>query len=76
VERFRDHPVYRKKVRRSKRYLADTAGKTLTVGDRVVIEETRPLSRHKYFRVVQVLGKVTLEAEESDTAAEPAESGG
>lgn len=76
VERFKEHAVYRKKMRRSKRYLADTSGKTLNVGDRVLIEETRPLSRHKYFRVVQVLGKVTMEEEESDPAAESAERGG
>jgi small subunit ribosomal protein S17 len=58
VDRRVRHPVYGKFITRKKRYLAhDEIG--CDVGDRVLIEETRPLSRRKRWKVVEKLGKDT-----------------
>lgn len=49
------HPVYGKIVRRNKRFKAHDEANELRVGDRVRIAETRPLSKTKRWRVVEVL---------------------
>ena len=54
VERVR-HPRYAKTVQRTKRILAHNEDATLKVGDRVRLSETRPLSKRKRWRVVEVL---------------------
>jgi len=54
VERVR-HPRYDKTVQRTKRIHAHDEANDLNVGDRVRIMETRPLSKLKHWRVVQVL---------------------
>ena len=54
VERVR-HPRYDKTVQRTKRIHAHDQANELNVGDRVRIMETRPLSKLKHWRVVQVL---------------------
>jgi small subunit ribosomal protein S17 len=41
------HPKYRKYVRRRKKYMAHDEHGACTVGDQVVIEECRPMSKHK-----------------------------
>lgn len=52
VERTLRHPQYGKVITRSKRYYAHCEDPAIKVGDRVTIEETRPLSRLKRWRVV------------------------
>jgi small subunit ribosomal protein S17 len=54
VDRVR-HPRYAKTVQRTKRLYAHDADNDLRVGDRVRIAETRPLSKLKRWRVVEVL---------------------
>jgi small subunit ribosomal protein S17 len=54
VERVR-HPRYAKTVQRTKRLLTHDETNDTRVGDRVRIAETRPLSKHKHWRVVEVL---------------------
>lgn len=49
------HPKYQKRFRVSKKFLADTNGFDLGVGDIVVITECRPLSKNKCFRVTEVV---------------------
>jgi len=49
------HPLYRKIVRKNRRFKAHDEQGEAHVGDRVLISETRPLSRDKRWRVVQVL---------------------
>lgn len=51
------HPLYRRVVRRSKKFLAHDEKNECKVGDTVRIQETRPLSRSKRWRVVQILAK-------------------
>lgn len=55
VERAFPHPVYGKIVRRSKKYLAHDERNEARAGDRVLLMETRPLSRRKRWRVAAVL---------------------
>ncbi|MFN4033290.1 MAG: 30S ribosomal protein S17 [Fimbriimonadales bacterium] len=55
VMRSYRHPVYRKTIRRTKKYMAHDEQNACRVGDRVEIVETRPLSRHKRWRVRQIL---------------------
>jgi small subunit ribosomal protein S17 len=52
VERRYTHPLYRKVVRRSKKYHAHDETNALKVGDRVRIQETRPISKTKKWIVV------------------------
>jgi small subunit ribosomal protein S17 len=49
------HPFYKKVVRHSRRFKAHDEGGEAHVGDRVLIIETRPLSKDKRWRVVRVL---------------------
>ncbi|MEW5424466.1 30S ribosomal protein S17 [Amorphus sp. 3PC139-8] len=55
VERRFTHPLLKKTVRRSKRYHAHDEANTFKVGDRVVIEESRPMSKTKRWTVVGAL---------------------
>ncbi|HEX2582029.1 MAG TPA: 30S ribosomal protein S17 [Dongiaceae bacterium] len=52
VERRIMHPVYKKFIRRSKRYAAHDAANQHKVGDQVFIRECRPLSRSKRWEVI------------------------
>ncbi|EAU42398.1 30S ribosomal protein S17 [Fulvimarina pelagi HTCC2506] len=52
VERRFTHPLFKKTVRRTKRYKAHDETNQFKVGDRVSIEETRPISRDKNWIVV------------------------
>jgi small subunit ribosomal protein S17 len=55
VHRSVMHPTYDKRFRVSKKFMADSTGFDLGVGDEVVITECRPLSKNKCFRVTEVL---------------------
>ncbi|MEO5707496.1 MAG: 30S ribosomal protein S17 [Alteraurantiacibacter sp.] len=52
VERKVKHPLYGKIIRRSKKYHAHDESNEFTVGDTVRIEETRPISKTKTWRVL------------------------
>lgn len=53
VERRFTHPLFKKTVRRSKKYHAHDADNVCKVGDQVMIEECAPISRTKCWRVLQ-----------------------
>ena len=55
VESYRRHRVYKKAVRQVKRFKAHDEHNACHVGDVVQIEETRPLSKEKRWRVVEVV---------------------
>jgi small subunit ribosomal protein S17 len=57
VERQVMHPLYKRVVRGSKNFLAHDEKNQCQVGDTVRIQETRPLSRRKRWRVVEVVTK-------------------
>ena len=62
VERQGTHPLYKRVVRRSKNFMAHDEKNECRVGDTVRIEETRPLSSRKRWRVVAIISKATLVA--------------
>ncbi|MDN5346957.1 MAG: small subunit ribosomal protein [Clostridia bacterium] len=49
------HPLLGKTIRRTKRVKAHDADNRCSVGDKVLIMETRPLSKEKHWRVVEIL---------------------
>ena len=55
ITRKTAHPLYKKLLRRSKRYKADTAGLELVLGQKVKIAETKPMSKGKFFKVTEVI---------------------
>ena len=57
VERRIQHPIYGKSVKKSKKFLAHDAANECTEGDLVKIEESRPLSKNKRWRLVEILEK-------------------
>ena len=54
------HPVYKKFVRRRKRFMAHDEDNRCHIGDEVTIVETRPLSRHKNWRVQKIVREAAL----------------
>jgi small subunit ribosomal protein S17 len=83
VETFRHHPVYRKTVRRVARYKAHDEKNECGLGDTVRLEETRPLSKEKRWRVVEIITRgevvevtpVELETQPEELVPEPEETG-
>jgi small subunit ribosomal protein S17 len=66
VERKVKHPLYGKIIRRSKKYHAHDEANEFHPGDRVRIEETRPLSKTKTWRVIDRVQAGKGEAFEAD----------
>ncbi len=60
VSRTVIHPVYKKFVRRRKRFMAHDEQNRCQVGDEVMIVETRPLSRRKNWRVRKIVKEAAL----------------
>ena len=55
VERRFSHPLYGKQVAKTKKYQAHDEDNQFKVGDTVRIEETRPLSKTKHWRVAELI---------------------
>ena len=51
------HPLYKKFVKKTKKYKAHDEENTCGIGDTVEIMETRPLSKDKYHRVIRIVEK-------------------
>lgn len=60
VESYRPHPLYKKQVRRIKKFKAHDDQNSCNIGDVVRIEEMRPLSKEKRWRVVEIVSKGEL----------------
>lgn len=52
VERVKQHPLYRKRIKVSRRFKAHNSGNFYKLGERVVIEECRPISKSKKWRII------------------------
>lgn len=52
VERYFKHPKYGKFIKAKKKYKAHDAGNTTKIGDKVEIQECRPISKDKHFRLI------------------------
>jgi small subunit ribosomal protein S17 len=59
VDNLTQHGGYQKYIRRSSKFLAHNERPDLNVGDRVLIEETRPLSKRKRWNVKEVVEKAS-----------------
>ena len=57
TENYFKHPVYKKRVSVRKKYKVDDRESLAKVGDVVIIEECRPLSHDKRFRLVKIIEK-------------------
>jgi small subunit ribosomal protein S17 len=57
VERTFRHPQYARVVKRAMRFKAHDERNAARVGDRVLIVETRPLSKDKRWRIKEILGR-------------------
>ena len=53
IERKIKHPLYKKTIKRSKKYIAHDEQNECQVGDLVQIAECRPLSRRKHYRLLK-----------------------
>jgi small subunit ribosomal protein S17 len=51
------HPLYKKRVKKSRKYKAHDENNTCQTGDKVRIMETRPLAKTKNWRVVEIIEK-------------------
>ncbi len=77
VERFVQHPRFKKYIRRSKKYYAHDERNECRIGDVIEIEETRPLSKLKRWRVVRIIKRSVLaEVPEESAEEETLEKGG
>ena len=57
VETRKVHPLYKKAIKVTKKYKAHDENNAYKVGDKVKLVETRPLSKEKRWRVVEILSK-------------------
>ena len=57
VDRLVTHPLYKKTIRRTSRFMAHDEKNDCRVGDKVLIGETRPLSKRKRWTVLEVLDR-------------------
>ncbi|MBW1971340.1 MAG: 30S ribosomal protein S17 [Deltaproteobacteria bacterium] len=57
VHRLVTHPVYKKVIRSRAKFKAHDEKNECNIGDKVLIEETRPLSKEKRWRVKKILEK-------------------
>lgn len=57
IERRKLHPLYKKYITRSKKIKAHDEGNLCQIGDRVKVIESRPLSKEKRWRLLEILEK-------------------
>ena len=60
VETKRNHPVYGKRINYSKKYKAHDENNSAKTGDIVRIMETRPMSKDKHFRLVEIVEEAVI----------------
>jgi len=51
------HPLYKKIVNKTKKFMAHDEENTCGIGDKILIQETRPLSKNKCWRIVEIIEK-------------------
>lgn len=64
------HPLYKKRIRLTKKFSADTNGIESSIGDFVKIEETKPMSKTKHFKVIEKIVEITPEGEKTTKKSE------
>ena len=58
VEYLVSHPLYKKRIKKSTKFMAHDEKDICRIGDKVKIAETRPLSKRKRWRVTEILEKI------------------
>ncbi len=58
VEYLVSHPLYKKRIKKSTKFMAHDEKDICNIGDKVKIAETRPLSKRKRWRVTEILEKI------------------
>ncbi len=67
VKRRFSHPVYKRVITTSRRYKAHDGNNQCNIGDQVRIIESRPISRDKKWRLLDIVRNAKLEQETEDT---------
>ena len=67
VERMAEHPLYGKRIKRAKKYVAHDANNQCGMGDEVKIRETRPLSKTKRWELVEIMRKAPVFGSDSES---------
>ena len=57
VERLVKHSLYKKYIRRRNKFAAHDKDNSCNIGDKVLITESRPISKHKRWRVSEIIEK-------------------
>ena len=60
IEDRYSHPMYSKTLSTTKKYLAHDELETCNIGDQVLVEECRPLSKRKRWKLIKVISKSSL----------------
>ena len=60
VETYKKDPLYKKRVKYSKKFKAHDENNQAKIGDIVKIMETRPLSKDKHFRLVEIVEEAVV----------------
>ena len=57
VEYLVSHPLYKKRIKKSSKFIAHDEKNSCNIGDKVKIAETRPISKMKRWKVIEILEK-------------------
>ena len=60
VETYKEHPLYKKRIKYTKKFKAHDERNEAKIGDTVRIMETRPLSKDKRWRLVEIVEKAVI----------------
>ena len=60
IENRYSHPIYSKTLIKSKKYLAHDELEEANIGDQVLVQECRPLSKRKRWKLIKILSKSSL----------------
>ena len=60
IENRYSHPIYSKTLIKTKKYLAHDELEEANIGDQVLVQECRPLSKRKRWKLIKVLSKSSL----------------
>jgi small subunit ribosomal protein S17 len=60
IENRYSHPIYSKTLVKTKKYLAHDELETANIGDQVLVQECRPLSKRKRWKLIKILSKSSL----------------
>lgn len=66
VERVKVHPLYKKRFKSTKKYKVHDEKNESGLGDKVVIEETRPLSKEKRWKIASIIEKAKYPDQEQE----------